>query len=103
MNDQELQPVELEKIDSIIKKKHAHVTLQGQREYFELRKSWSEYLKIVLGVLIAFEMLLIVGVGAGYVNYMNYEWFINITVSQIFLEIIGMCYIIVNFLYPKNK
>ncbi len=41
--------------------------------------------------------------GLGYINFEKDQWFLPSLIIENFLQIIGMGYIVVNFLYPRTK
>lgn len=75
----------------------------GREQYFELRRSWSIYLMRALGISIAFQGFVVVLVGAGSLPFRGHEIFLNTVSGEIFLQIAGMCLIIVRCLFPSTK
>lgn len=73
----------------------------GAEKYYVLRDTWSFALRELLRVSIYFQVLLTVFVGLGVLNFVNYQTFLMLVVGENFLQITGMGFIIVKFLFPK--
>lgn len=76
------------------------VELDGRRAFFQLRQHWSAALMIWISFFIAFHLLLTMGVGLGWFDYREYRWLIPLITVENFLQVVGMGYIVVRFLYP---
>lgn len=103
MDQKILTPQELEELNRTVDYQFAQTHLGGKKDYYTLRKHWSIYLMFILPTLIIFQIILAIGVGLKWFDFLNYQWFINIVVSETFLQIVGMCVIIVQFLYPQKQ
>lgn len=75
---------------------------RGREEYFNLRSEWSARLAWFLGVMILFQILLTLVIGAGWLDFASYETFLYLVVGENFVQIVGMCILVVQFLFPKN-
>lgn len=82
--------------------KSALVEIEGRRKYFELRSSWSSYIACWISALIIFNGGLAVGVGSGWLSFQNMQWFITVVTVETFLQIVGMGYIAVRFLFSHK-
>lgn len=80
----------------------ALVEIEGRRKYFELRSSWSSYIASWISALIIFNGGLAVGVGSGWLAFENMQWFITAVTVETFLQIVGMGYIAVRFLFSHK-
>lgn len=87
------------KVELETKKSH----LDAAKDYYKLRKDWSSFLMTVLALLVIFQITLTLFVGVGFFNFVNNQWFINSIVAETFLQIVGMCIIVVKFLYPTKE
>lgn len=79
------------------------VELDGRKQFFELRQKWSMDLSYWISTLIIFHIFLTFFIGLNLLNFEKYQWFIQILVVEDFLQIVGMGFIVVNFLYPYGK
>ena len=75
----------------------------GVEGYYELRKQWSRYLVCFLGSSILFQFLLTVSIGLKWLDFAQNQAILKMVVGENFLQIAGMGYIIVKFLYPEQK
>ena len=57
------------------------IRLDGLQKYFEMRSTWGDFLKICLAIILAFNIVLIVVVGIGWLKY-NDEWFLRIVLTD---------------------
>jgi hypothetical protein len=98
-----IEEAELRADENIVyEAKKAQIELDGRQNYFSLRKRWSLLLKLLLSISIIFQFIVILLVGFGCLNYKEYSWFINLVMGENFFQIIGLCLIVVNFLFPKE-
>ena len=70
--------------------------------YHELRKKWANVLRNLLYAMVSFEAVLTFSVGLGWLHFPS-QVFLDLIVGQTFLQIVGMCYIVVKFLFPNDK
>ena len=70
--------------------------------YHDLRKKWADVLRNLLYAMVGFEACLTFFVGSGLLHFPS-QVFLNLIVGQTFLQIVGMCYIVVKFLFPYDK
>jgi hypothetical protein len=76
---------------------------RGLEKYYELRDKWSKYLIILLSVMIVFQNALVLMIGFEWLNFLEYKNFLYAAVIESFLQIAGMCGIVVVFLFPNSK
>jgi len=74
---------------------------QGRQKFYELRTKWSTYLVRFLIAMVIFQFFLTAGVGFGFVNFLNYKKFLYIVIGENFFQIVGLCYIVVKFLFSE--
>jgi hypothetical protein len=78
--------------------------IDGRKSYFDLRKGWSWALIIWISILVTFNIALTALVGLGILSFEKYQWFITTVIVETFLQIVGMGYIAVNYLFSdKNR
>ncbi|WP_293450575.1 hypothetical protein [Planktotalea sp.] len=78
------------------------VEVIGRKRYFDLRDKWSGWIIKWITALIAFNAVITVAVGAGLLDYSEYEWFITAIVVQTFLQIVGLGAIAVRYLFADS-
>lgn len=77
------------------------VEIEGRKAYFKLRQTWSKCIISWITFLIIFNVILTALVGLGIMNFEKYQWFITAVTIETFLQIVGMGYIAVRFLFSK--
>ncbi|WP_413207610.1 hypothetical protein [Rhodospirillum sp. A1_3_36] len=78
----------------------------GRKDFFELRKTWSCWIIGWITALIGFNIVLTLCIGFSWLNFKEYEWFITAVTVETFLQIVGMGYIAVKYLFsdrPNNE
>lgn len=78
------------------------IELKGREDFFKLRKKWSCAIIVWISTLIVVNAVIIFGVGLELVDFRDYYSLVFAVVVENFLQIVGMGYIIVQFLYPKG-
>lgn len=78
------------------------VEIDGRKKFFQLRTDWSAYIACWISALIIFNGGLAIGVGTGWLNFTDMEWFITAITVETFLQIVGMGYIAVRFLFSHK-
>ncbi|MGB7433744.1 MAG: hypothetical protein WA921_14875 [Ahrensia sp.] len=81
----------------------AAVDVDGRREYYKLRRDWSDWIIFWIGGLIVFNIFLTIFVGSGMLDFREYRWFITAVTIETFLQIVGMGYIAVKFLFSNSS
>lgn len=80
----------------------ARTNVRGRKEFFDLRKRWSKAILIWISVLIGFNALITLAVGIGCLNFQNYEWFITAVTVETFLQVVGLGYVAVRYLFSDG-
>lgn len=75
---------------------------RGLGEYFDLRKTWSKQIKIILWITTIFIIGMTVAIGLGHLNFDNYPYLPHSIIAGFFGEIVGICFIVAKFLFPNN-
>lgn len=78
------------------------IEAKGREKFYALRQEWSVAIIIWISLLILFNVAITALVGLGYLNYKEYQWFITAVTIETFLQIVGMGYIAVKFLFSKG-
>ena len=76
---------------------------EGRSDYFKLRKKWSWSLLGFLIGMFVFQAALTVLIGLRIFDFKEYKFFLNLVVGENFLQIVGMCIMVVGFLFPKSE
>ncbi|MCH4025248.1 MAG: hypothetical protein LKH76_10090 [Acetobacter fabarum] len=79
------------------------VEVEGRAKFFFMRSIWSWCIIAWISVLIIFNCSLALFIGIGYLDYTKYRWFITSVTVETFLQIVGMGYIAVKFLFSSGK
>lgn len=85
--------------DRDLEAKKALVHIDGRKDFYKLRKYWSVVLSGFIFLLILFQFTVIMFVGSGVLDLIEYKSLLVVTMGETFLQIIGMGYIVVNFLF----
>ncbi|OBY24202.1 hypothetical protein [Leisingera sp. JC1] len=95
--------LEADELSRRVKVLEANIKTQGLREFYDLRKKWSGWIIFWISALITFNAILAVLVGAGALDFREYQWFISAVTVETFLQIVGMGYVAVKFLFSEPK
>lgn len=74
--------------------------LDGRKAFFKLRHQWSCAVMAWISCFLLFHIGLTVAVGVGRLDFQQYQWLIPLITVENFLQIVGMGYVVVRFLYP---
>lgn len=78
------------------------VEIDGRQKFFKMRGTWSCWIIAWITFLILFNAGLTVAVGLKGVDYANMQWFITAVTVETFLQIVGMGYVAVKFLFSRG-
>jgi hypothetical protein len=78
------------------------IRLDGLTDYYTMRRSWGDFLKICLGIILFFNISLVAFVGLGFLKYQD-DWFLRIVLTTNLADIIGLVYLVVHFLFSNNS
>jgi len=81
------------------------LVLEEKSDFLSLRKWWSKALLIVVYIIVVFDMVFLVLVGLGVLQYHD-EWLVRLILAGNFVEVLGLAKIVVDFLFkepPKFK
>jgi hypothetical protein len=96
---QELDP-ELE--EAKIKAKKELIELDGRKQFFTLRSHWSVCIIIWISIFILFHISIAIFLGLGLLDFEKNRWFLPSLIIENFLQIIGMGYVVVKFLFRED-
>lgn len=97
---QEFDP-ELE--EAQLRSKKELVEIDGREKFFDLRGRWSWCIIGWISTFILFHISITFFLGFGLISFKDNSWFLPSLIIENFLQIIGMGYIVVQFLYPKSE
>lgn len=89
--------------NAAISAKKERTEIEGREEFFKLRNIWSWFILIWISALIAFNSLLTILVGSKCLNFTYDAWFPRLITGETFLQIAGLGYIAVRFLFSDGK
>lgn len=75
----------------------------GFERFYALRTAWSVIIAVWITALIIFIVTMTVLIGSKTLNYDNLKWFITSVTLEAFLQIVGMGYIAVRFLFSSQQ
>lgn len=76
--------------------------LKEKKQMLELRQEWSNFLGIVLIIILIFEIFITIMVGLKVLIFED-EWFIRIIILGGFAQILVMPFTVASFLFNKNS
>lgn len=92
-----------DKTIALLKARKEQVEIAGRAKFYDLREKWSWWIILWISCLIGFNSALAVSVGLGLLDFSKYEWFITIVTVETFLQVVGMGYVAVRFLFSDQK
>ena len=78
------------------------VELDGRRKFYSLRTKWSWVIVFWTTTLIWFNCYLAYKIGTDQWKFVEYKWFITAVTVETFLQIVGMGYVAVRFLFSRG-
>ncbi len=75
------------------------IEVRGKKDFYKLRKKWSKIITTWISILIGFNITLIYLIRWHGLDFKNYQWFIISITVETFLQIVGLGYIAVHFLF----
>ena len=76
--------------------------VDGRREFFRMRRIWSGFIIFWISTLILLSAGITLGVGLKWIDYSRMQWFITAVTAETFLQIVGMGYVAVKFLFSEG-
>lgn len=101
--EKKYDPAEMARRVDELNFKSAKSDVKGKQFFYFLRNTWGVLLGLVLIASIGFEFWLAYQVGKGHLTFTGYTVFLNIIAGTDFIQVVGLCAIVVSFLFPKNK
>lgn len=71
-------------------------------ELIAMRSKWSIFLMISVGGIMVIQMMLFVAVGRNWISFSD-QWLARMLFPGMFGEVVGLVYIIINFLFPNQE
>lgn len=81
----------------------AKVEVDGRQAFYRLRSDWSAVVQLWISVLITFNIVLTLLVGTRTLSFVGHEWFITAVTVETFLQIVGLGYVAVRFLFSSGS
>jgi hypothetical protein len=82
--------------------KKEQVELDGRIKFFNLRNHWSWFIFGWITSIIVFHITFVILIGCDVLHFSKQDWIIGATIIEGLLEITGMGWVVVKFLYPKS-
>lgn len=82
-------------------KKDLEIESKGRKDFYKLRKKWSKMIIAWISVLIGFNIVLTCFIGWYFFDFEKYQWFIVSVTAETFLQIVGLGYVAVHFLFSN--
>jgi hypothetical protein len=79
------------------------VEIRGRGKFFQLRTKWSWAILIWISMLITFNCGLAIAVGAAWLDFANYQWFITAVTVETFLQVVALGFVAVRFLFSSGQ
>lgn len=95
-----VEPLQLNERDE--KSLTIQLRLKEKYEYLQMRTEWSRILMIFVSGIYIFQMAVFVAVGKNLLIF-NDIWLARLLFPGIFIEIIGLVYIVVKYLFPNKQ
>jgi hypothetical protein len=83
------------------KSKLEQVEVDNQTLLVTLRGRWSKWLIGWITALISFQIILTGLVGVKWFDFTGHQYFLPLVIGQNVVQVVGMGYVIVKFLYPS--
>lgn len=77
------------------------IDTRGLEQYYKLQNGWSWVAGTLLFTMVIAQIAILALVGGGRLNFKEYGVTLNMFMGQSFLQIVGIAYIIVKFLFPQ--
>jgi hypothetical protein len=78
------------------------VELDGRQRFFSLRDTWSRWIIVWISTSILTNVALTFMVGFGILDFQKYGWFINAVTVESFIQVVGLGYVAVRFLFSRG-
>lgn len=79
------------------------VEIDGRRQFFDLQKGWSTAIMWWISLLILFNAILTVLVGAGCLDFTGAPWFVTAVTVETFLQVVGLGYVAARYLFSNDQ
>ena len=80
-----------------------HVELDGRKRFFDLRDKWSGWIVTWISAFILFHIAVTFGIGFKWLDFQTHVWLLPGIIIENFLQVVGMGYVVIKFLYPEEK
>jgi hypothetical protein len=80
-----------------------NLELRSRKEFLDMRKTWSRWIIAWITGIIVFHIVLVCLIGCDILEYKDNGWLLVATIVEGLLEIFGMGFIIVKFLFDGRS
>lgn len=75
----------------------------AKRFFYWLRNTWGMLLALLLTASVVFQFWLAYQIGTGQLRFTGYEMFLNIIAGESFVQVVGLCIVVVKCLFPDGN
>lgn len=75
----------------------------AKKMFYRLRNGWGILLATLLAASVIFQFWLAYKIGTGQLRFDGYEMFLNIIAGESFVQVVGLCFVVVKCLFPENR
>ncbi|MCO7736450.1 hypothetical protein NJB95_07475 [Brucella intermedia] len=98
------EPLEVvEQESSWVDHELAYAKLSAFQSHHQSKKQWSNFMIFIMGMLILFQMVLLMMVGWGWWDFTKYDWLLPMLLVQNFAQIVGLALVVVRSLFDSFK
>lgn len=84
-------------------KEESRIRNKGLKEFYAQRKLWSWFILFWISALIIFNIVLTLGIGGGFFDFHNMQWFVTSVTAETFIQIVGLGYVAARYLFSREQ
>ena len=81
----------------------AQIQNDDTESFVKLRTKWARTIGWTLVLTVLFQGYFIVAVGRGWLTYDSNQYFLNVVVTELLIQIVSLAFVIVKCLFPVKK
>lgn len=85
-----------------LEKKKAEVMVQERKDIISMRRNWSWGILTAIISIVLFDFFIITAVGFGWMMFSE-TYLVPMFIAESLIKIVGLAYIVVNFLFNKDS
>jgi hypothetical protein len=89
--------------ENAIQSETMYAHLDGVKDHYKQKRIWSTFLMCAIGGMLLFQSVLLVVVGAEYLDYSKYEWLLPVLLVQNLAQVIGLAVWAVKYLFSDIR